>query len=199
MRTDATGAPETLWPAPGTDAWVFAYGSLMWNPGFPVAERRPALLRGYHRSLCILSIRNRGTVDRPGLALGLDRGGSCRGYALRIAAEHAASTWSDLWEREMVNAVYLPKSLPVRLDGGEAQTALVFVARPDHPQYVHGLSVEAVAALVAQGEGLRGTALDYLDCTVRQLDAFGICDGPLHRILDLAVALKGDSAAPASG
>ena len=149
------------WPGKGEDAWVFAYGSLMWDPCFPYNEARRALLRGYHRALCILSILNRGTVDRPGLALGLDRGGSCRGFAFRIDAPHLAAAKADLWRREMSHAVYQPKIL----------------TQP-----------EQAATLVAQGAGAYGAALDYLRNVVRHLDDFGIDDCPLHRVLALAEA-----------
>lgn len=99
---------------------MFAYGSLMWNPCFAFQESRRALLRGWHRALCILSIRNRGTVERPGLALGLDRGGSCVGFAFRIAPSELATAREELWRREMVNSAYVPRITPVILDGGLA-------------------------------------------------------------------------------
>jgi glutathione-specific gamma-glutamylcyclotransferase len=177
-----------VWPGDGKDAWVFGYGSLMWDPCFPYVEARRALLRGYHRALCILSILNRGTVDRPGLALGLDRGGSCRGFAFRIDAPDLAAAKADLWRREMANAVYVPKMLPVEIAGGGRVPALVFVARRGHPQYVGDLQPEQAAALVTQGTGAYGSALDYLRNVVRHLDEFGIDDCPLHRVLRLAEA-----------
>jgi glutathione-specific gamma-glutamylcyclotransferase len=176
------------WPGDGNDAWVFGYGSLMWDPCFPYIEARSALLRGYHRALCILSIVNRGTADRPGLALGLDRGGSCRGFSFRIDAPHLAAAKADLWRREMAHAVYVPKVLPVELADGGRVPALVFVARREHPQYAGDLRPEQAAALVAQGAGAYGTALDYLRHVVRHLDEFGIDDCPLHRVLRLAEA-----------
>jgi cation transport protein ChaC len=176
------------WPGEGEDAWVFAYGSLMWDPCFPYAEARRALLRGYHRALCILSVLNRGTVDRPGLALGLDRGGSCRGFAFRIDAPHLAGAKADLWRREMTNAVYQPKIVTVGLADGRRVPALVFIARREHPQYRGDLEPEQAAALVAQGKGAYGSALDYLRNVVRHLDDFGIDDCPLHRVLRLAEA-----------
>lgn len=172
------------------DVWVFGYGSLMWDPGFPYIEMKRALLRGYHRALCILSVLNRGTRERPGLALGLVRGGSCRGFVFRIEAEQWPVVQPPLWAREMANAVYAPRMLPVRLEGGERIPALVFVARPDHPQYRGDMPPEQAAALVAQGVGGYGTALDYLRNVVRHLDEFGIADCPLHRVLTLAEALS---------
>lgn len=178
---------------PGDGAfWVFGYGSLMWDPGFAFEAAHPALLRGYHRSLCVLSIRNRGTRERPGLALGLARGGACRGIAFRVAAEAAQAARQSLWHREMQTAAYEARQLPVRLlgqGGGAIVKALVFVSRRDHPQYCGDLPAAAAARLVVQGRGAYGSALDYLRETVRHLDAFGVRDGPLHRILALAEGL----------
>lgn len=173
------------------DLWVFGYGSLMWDPGFPHREARAARLYGYHRALCVLSIRNRGTRERPGLALGLDRGGSCRGIAFRIAAADAEAARAYLWEREMANNAYHARTLPVRLLDGAAATllALVFISRRDHPQHMAGLAPAEAARLVAQGAGSYGTALEYLRNTVAHLDDFGIDDGPLHRVLTLAEAI----------
>jgi glutathione-specific gamma-glutamylcyclotransferase len=172
---------------PASDGlWVFGYGSLMWDPGFAHAESRRALLHGYHRALCILSIRNRGTIERPGLALGLNRGGSCRGIAFRIRDRDAADAKAYLWEREMGTGAYEAKALPIRLNPSERVHALVFVARPGHPQHVGDLPPEEAARLVIQGIGTYGAALDYLRNVIRHLDEFGIPDCPLHRILALA-------------
>jgi cation transport protein ChaC len=168
------------------DLWVFGYGSLMWDPGYAFAEDGWGVLRGYHRALCILSIRNRGTVDRPGLALGLDRGGACRGRVFRVAAADVPAAVGYLWQREMANRAYIDRQLPVRLDDGRRVSALTFVARPGHPQYVHDLADEQAAALVATGVGVYGSALDYLRNVCRHLDDFGIADGPLHRVLACA-------------
>jgi cation transport protein ChaC len=176
--------------AAGGELWIFAYGSLMWEPNFPCAEVRPALLRGYHRALCILSIRNRGTQACPGLVLGLARGGSCAGMALRVAPEHLEATLAYLEDREMATLAYRPKLLPVRLDDGRSVPALAFVADPGHPQYVGDLPAEEAAALVRQGRGSYGNSLDYLRNAVAHLDAIGIADGPLHRVLALAEAAE---------
>jgi glutathione-specific gamma-glutamylcyclotransferase len=183
------------WPSEESDAWVFGYGSLMWNPCFQYVETRRALLRGYHRAFCIFSFINRGTPAKPGLALGLDRGGSCSGFAFRLDRENLAAAKALLWEREMRNGVYRPKVLPVRLAGGGRVPALIFVARPDHPQYAGELSSQEAAALVVQGTGVYGTALDYLRYVVRHLDEFGIVDCPLHRVLRLAEAMVATPAA----
>lgn len=171
------------------DFWVFAYGSLMWDPRFPFTEVRPARVRGYHRALCILSIRSRGTADRPGLVVGLDRGGSCLGRALKVAAADGAETVAYLQQREMATDAYVPRRLPARLDDGRTVDALAFVARPGHPQHVPNLSPAAQARLIRQGIGPYGSALDYLRNVCRHLDECAIADGPLHRVLALAEAL----------
>jgi cation transport protein ChaC len=177
--------------------WIFAYGSLMWEPNFLCAEIRPALLRGYHRSMCILSIRSRGTEAQPGLVLGRERGGSCAGRALRVAPGHHASTLAYLEQREMATGSYRPKLLPVRLDDGRRTAALAFVADPLHRQYVGTLAPAEAAALVQQGHGRYGASLDYLRNVVAHLDQIGIAEGLLHRIL--ALAENADAHAAAAG
>lgn len=167
------------------DLWVFAYGSLMWQPDFDYVEARPALLRGYHRAMCILSTHYRGRAEAPGLVLGLDRGGSCRGRAFRVAAERAEAVIALLHDREMITGVYRPGPLPVTLDDGRRVAAHGFVVRRDHPQYRGRLRPDEAARLVRQGSGSRGSSRDYLASTVAHLDELGIRDGSLHRLLDL--------------
>jgi glutathione-specific gamma-glutamylcyclotransferase len=168
---------------PGTDLWVFGYGSLMWNPEFAHVEHRGALLRGYHRRFCVYSFRYRGTPERPGLVLGLDRGGSCRGIAFRVAAEDVPATLDYLWEREMISGVYRPKLLPVRLDSGESVPACTFVADREHGQYSGCLCPLTTARFIAQGIGERGPNFDYLANTVAHLHELGIRDHALERVL----------------
>lgn len=175
-------------PPTGNDVWVFAYGSLMWKPEFDFAEARLARLHGYHRALCIYSIRGRGTEEKPGLVLGLDRGGSCVGRAYRVAAVDWETVRAALHEREMVTQVYTPVFLPVALDDGRRVAAYGFIARRDHVQYTGRLAETRMIELILQGVGPRGTALDYLAQTVAQLDALSIRTGPLHRLLKRANA-----------
>src|SRR5688572_31561615 len=117
------------------DLWVFGYGSLMWRPGFPFLERAHAHLYGYHRSLCVLSHVHRGTPEKPGLVLGLDRGGRCHGVAFRVLASEAEATTAYLREREQVTKVYVERRLPVTLDDGREVTALAYIVDRRHPQY----------------------------------------------------------------
>lgn len=162
--------------------WVFAYGSLMWEPGFPHQRACPALLKGYHRALCVYSHFHRGTPARPGLVLGLDRGGSCRGVAFRVAAADGEAVLAYLDERELVSPAYRRRLLPVRLEDREVR-AHAYVVDRAHSRYAGKLSLEESAAYVLQGVGASGSAFDYLENTVRHLDRLGIGDGPLHRLL----------------
>lgn len=167
-----------------SDVWVFGYGSLMWNPGFEHVEARPALLHGWHRSFCIYSHRYRGTPECPGLVLGLDRGGSCRGTAYRIARSRALEVLDYLWDREMVNGVYTPRILHPRTPAGRPPCHVYTVDR-GHYQYAGGLPDHEMVRLIRQGVGKGGHNRDYLANTVRHLDELGISDGPLHRLLAL--------------
>lgn len=174
------------WMAPqhaGQPLWVFAYGSLIWHPGFPFEEALPARLHGWHRAMCILSVHYRGQPDMPGLVLGLDRGGCCRGLAYRVAASEAVAVCRYLHEREMVNGVYQPRVVPVNLADGRRVAGYVFIARRDHSQYAGPLGLDRAARLIRQGCGLRGSSRDYLASTVAHLDALGLGDQALHRLL----------------
>ncbi|MDA0675404.1 MAG: gamma-glutamylcyclotransferase [Proteobacteria bacterium] len=181
--------------------WVFGYGSLMWRPGFEPVENRAALLRGYHRALCVHSIRYRGTWERPGLVVGLDRGGACRGRALRVAPRDAEKVLKDLWDREMPTDSYVPKWLSVQLENApERVCALAFVVNNANPtQYAAKLSADEIVARVVQGRGIMGSALDYLANTVRHLDDMGISEGALHDVLALAQRRAVSAAACAAG
>src|SRR5436190_13457363 len=112
---------------PAGELWVFGYGSLMWSPCFDYAEKRLAQAHGYHRALCILSTRYRGTHRKPGLVMGLCRGGSCWGMAFRVAPRDVPRCLSRLWHREMPRRVYEPRFVPVRVRGGRRVRALAFV------------------------------------------------------------------------
>ncbi|QFU18207.1 gamma-glutamylcyclotransferase [Microvirga thermotolerans] len=164
------------------DLWVFGYGSLMWRPGFPFVERHHAQLFGYHRSLCVFSHVHRGTPERPGLVLGLDRGGRCHGVAFRVAREEAEATIHYLREREQVTAVYLERRLPVRLKDGARIEALAYVVDRRHPQYAGRLSFEEIVDLVRRGEGISGRNPDYVRSTHEHLVGMGVIDPLLERL-----------------
>jgi glutathione-specific gamma-glutamylcyclotransferase len=160
------------------ELWVFGYGSLMWRPGFAFIEQAPAALIGAHRSLCIYSFHHRGTQDHPGLVLGLDEGGACRGIAFRVAADKAEPTLAYLREREQVTDVYVEATRPVSLlDGsGRELEALCYIVDRAHPQYAGRLSIEAQASMVRSAVGLSGANIDYVLNTVRHLEDAGIHD-----------------------
>ncbi|ABS63205.1 ChaC family protein [Parvibaculum lavamentivorans DS-1] len=165
------------------DLWVFGYGSLMWRPGFEHEERRPARLRGYHRSFCVYSHVHRGTPEKPGLVFGLDAGGSCRGVAFRVAGERADETRRYLQAREQVTLVYRDVVKQVELvDTGARVDALCFVVDRAHKQYAGRLSFEEQVCLIAAGEGRSGPNPDYLESTVRHLDEAGLPDKGLSRL-----------------
>lgn len=174
-------------PAAG-DLWLFAYGSLMWNPEFAYRKRVPARVHGYHRAFCVYSHTYRGTPKKPGLVLGLDRGGSCMGFAYRIAAENRIAVIEALWKREMDSGVYDARFLKLRA-GGRLHDALAFTVDRGHSHYAGGLDLERTVKLVRQGVGARGRCLDYLASLVEHLDALGIKDGEMHRLLKRASAL----------
>lgn len=173
---------------PPGDLWVFGYGSLMWEPGFAHLDEFPAMLYGYHRAFCILSHFYRGTPERPGIVLGLDSGGACRGRVFRVAAAEAAEAVQYLFDREMVSGVYRPTLCHVYPDRREPVEALTFVANHAHEHYVGHVPPETVADFILRGHGARGPCRDYLENTVRQLEALGIQDGPAHHMLDLVAA-----------
>ncbi len=153
----------------------------MWNPGFAHDVVEPALLRGWHRSFCLYSHRYRGTPERPGLVLGLDRGGACRGMAIRIPAAEAPAAMAYLWEREMVGGVYDLRPVRVATAQG-ALSAHAFTVRRAHPGYAGRLTTDETARLILQGIGGRGHCREYLANTVRQLECLGHLDGPLHKL-----------------
>lgn len=164
------------------DLWVFGYGSLMWRPGFPSLERRHARVYGYHRSLCVYSHVHRGTPARPGLVLGLDRGGCCHGVAFRVGAREAAATLHYLREREQITGVYRERHLPVQLEDGRNVPALAYVVDRSHPQYAGRLPDADVLRLVRQGEGVSGANPDYVRSTHEHLLQMGVTDPLLQRL-----------------
>lgn len=168
---------------PGEDLWVFGYGSLMWQPEFPYLERALATVHGFHRSFCVYSHVWRGSRDKPGLVLGLDSGGSCRGVAYRVSAAHAERTVEALIRREMVTRVYIPRWVSARL-GGRVVRAHTYTAAHNHIQYAGKLDEDVTLGLIRQGHGRGGANTDYLRNTVAHLEEIGIADRPLIRLRD---------------
>jgi glutathione-specific gamma-glutamylcyclotransferase len=179
--------------------WVFGYGSLIWDPGFAVAERGIARAEGWRRSFCMWSIHHRGTVQDPGLVLALDRadGQHCDGVALRAAPGTEAATLALLRERELVSSAYLEEWLAVTLRDGRSVRALTYVIDPDHAQYCGGLAPERQAEVIAAARGGRGLNRDYLFSTAEHLSDLGIRDAGLEA-LAARVREIGDRSAPAA-
>jgi glutathione-specific gamma-glutamylcyclotransferase len=169
--------------SPG-DLWVFGYGSLMWRPGFEFIERVPARLIGEHRALCVYSFVHRGTPEKPGLVLGLDRGGACRGVAFRVAEKNRAATIAYLREREQVTSVYreVKRSVWLENDARQRVSALVYVVDRGHVQYAGRLSPAEQLRHVLQGHGQSGVNRDYVLATVKAIEAEGFRDQQLHRL-----------------
>ena len=171
--------------------WVFGYGSLIWHPGFAVAERHVARLHGWHRSFCMHSIHYRGTPEVPGLVLALDAnpGAHCDGLAFRVAAGAEAETLAALRQRELISSAYLETRQPLALRDGRSVDAVTFVIDPAHGQYAGGLTLEEQAQVIAQAVGDRGPNREYLFNTVAHLAGLGIGDDDLvwlaQRVRDL--------------
>ncbi|RDE19694.1 gamma-glutamylcyclotransferase [Motiliproteus coralliicola] len=181
--------PDAICPElPEGDLWVFAYGSLLWRPGFDFTDRLPARLYGYHRSLCVWSHTHRGTVENPGMVLGLDRGGSCRGCAYRVDPQQKQEIADYLFAREMPTPLYHARFHPLQLEspyqGQSTVMGLTFVVDRDSPQYAGRQSPTECARHVRDAVGISGSSRDYLLNTIEHLDQLGLHDPHLSEIAD---------------
>jgi cation transport protein ChaC len=167
------------------DLWIFGYGSLMWRPGFDHAESQPAHLHGAHRSLCVYSYVHRGTEEKPGLVLGLDSGGSCRGIAFRVQSASANETMDYLRAREQVTMVYLEAFRSIQLlDGSDRKVqAVCFLVDREHPQYAGRLPITKQAELVKRGQGQSGDNVEYVANTLSHLDDMGLQESALQQVM----------------
>jgi glutathione-specific gamma-glutamylcyclotransferase len=164
------------------DVWLFGYGSLIWNPLVQFSEKQVATIHGYHRKFCLYSRVNRGTPASPGLVLGLDRGGACKGVAYRIAEAQVWPELSLVWRREMLLASYIPTWAAARFADGRAERVLTFVVQPGHPASACNLAQDAAAVIIASAHGLHGSCAAYLHQTVESLHAHGIRDRALEQL-----------------
>jgi glutathione-specific gamma-glutamylcyclotransferase len=180
------------------DLWVFAYGSLMWRPGFEALERVPARLIGAHRALCVWSHVHRGSPERPGLVLGLDFGGMCRGIAYRVAASARKATIEYLRAREQVTMVYRECVRPVvLLSHSERRVqAVCYMVDRSHAQYAGRLKLAEQLHHVRQGHGISGQNREYVLAAVKELEALGCRDRELHMLAERLHGVHEAHAAP---
>ena len=176
---------EMIAASPGTTVWVFGYGSLIWNPAFGYDERRIGTLYGYHRQFCFWSTAGRGTPDAPGMMLGLDRGGSCRGIVLGVQRERARTELASVFMRELTGRAYHVRLLRVTTDHGPVR-AITFVADRHARNYAGRVADTEIARHIAQGCGHLGSCADYLFNTTQHLKRLGIHDRRLHELCRLA-------------
>jgi cation transport protein ChaC len=177
--------------------WLFGYGSLIWNPAFHFTDRRTGRIFGWHRRFCLWTHLGRGCPERPGLVLGLERGGSCRGVAFHIAPEVVEEELEIVWRREMISGAYVPRWVEVRTALGPVP-AIAFVINHAHERYARDLSDEEVAEVLATASGWLGPCADYLVNTVDHLAALGIHDRPLERLRQQVLAYRPLPDQPAS-
>jgi cation transport protein ChaC len=183
-------------PAPG-DVWIFAYGSLIWNPTFHFAEQQVGRVHGWHRSFCLWTVTSRGTPERPGLTLGLDRGGSCGGVAFRLDPAVARHELGIVWKREMIGGAYVPRWVPVKTEAGTV-AAIAFAIDRNNPRYTGPIAAEKVAEVGAYAHGWLGPCSDYIYKTADALKALGIRDHGLEWLVARIRMLQAELAAAAS-
>jgi cation transport protein ChaC len=178
---------------PGEEVWVFAYGSLMWNPAIEFAEAQPSRVDGWRRSFCFWLPMGRGTPELPGLMLALERGGACEGIAYRLSPEQVESELALLWNREMLAGVYQAQWVPTQLRDGRTVTAVTFVIDTAHCQYCGDLPIERKAHHIAFAEGRRGACRDYLANTAAHARAMHIHDPYIEELVERVSALRDGS------
>ena len=177
------------------EIWVFAYGSLIWNPAFHFVEQRVGQLHGFHRRFCLWTHLGRGRPDAPGLMLALEPGGSCRGVLYRIAPEAVASELEIVWMREMLGRAYRPRWVTAHTSSGPVR-AIAFTMNRAHERYAGRLADDVVAATIAEASGNLGACADYLFNTVAHLEALGIRDRSLTRLRDRIALQRSVAEAP---
>ena len=179
----ACAVKGVLAQAPSEDIWLFGYGSLLWKPACEYAESRMATVLGWHRAFCFRVARFRGTRDKPGLMLALDRGGKCKGMIFRLPADQVEASLDSLFRREVMvkPAVNMPRWMTaVTIEG--STRVLGFVVNRQSPHYAGNLSLEEAADILASAAGHWGSCAEYLRETVFRLEELGIHDRSLWRI-----------------
>ncbi len=178
-------AEIAAWRESGEPVWIFAYGSLLWDGELHAVAAEPALLRGYHRSFCLYSYDYRGTSARPGLTLGLDRGGSCRGAVLQLPTE----ALHYVWQREMSGRLVYDARLLRVVTASDTRRALAFTALRSCADYAGRQSPDDAARLILGAAGRRGTCREYFENTVRHLEQLGLADRQLRRLAERVRAM----------
>jgi glutathione-specific gamma-glutamylcyclotransferase len=173
--------------------WVFAYGSLIWDPCFPISARHVGRVAGWQRSFCMWSVRYRGTDTDPGLVLALDRaeGAFCDGVAFRVQAGTEDAAMAELRRRELISSAYLETVLPVTLETGDVVQAVAFVIDPGHAQYAGQMALDDQARIIAGAHGMRGPNRDYLFATADHLASLGLRDAEMETLCGLVRDLPG--------
>ena len=178
----------------GEEAWVFAYGSLMWNPAFEYTEVLQSKIEGWRRSFCFWTPMGRGTPELPGLMLALEEGGACEGIAYRLSPELVRSELGILWNREMLAGLYRARWVPAKLHDGRIVKAVTFVVDPKHCQYCGDLPMERAAHHIAFAEGRRGACRDYLTNTAEHARSLGIHDPYIEDMVERVAQLRAEQA-----
>lgn len=179
--------------APTEDVWLFGYGSLIWNPTIEFEEKRCGTVFGVHRRFCLETRLGRGTPDCPGLTLGLDRGGSCRGLVFRIPGRAAEEELDLVWRREMISNAYRPAWLKVRTAEGPVM-AVGFVINRNHQRYCGDRCDDEIANTIAKAQGFLGPCCEYLFNTVEHLAELKIPDAGLTRLAAKVARVQAASA-----
>ena len=178
-------------PEHGDGLWVFAYGSLIWNPAMHITARLLARAEGWHRDYCLATTGGRGTPDNPGMLLGLKPGGACVGAVLRVDEDVLEEELSILWRREMVADGYIPRWVAVETPAGKPLgAAIAFTINPDGPSYCGPMPEADLVRRIATAQGTLGTASDYLFNTRDGLRSMGITDPLLERLGNAVSALQ---------
>lgn len=174
---------QTLGDIDPADAWIFGYGSLIWNPAFHHRDSTVGTVYGYHRKFCLWTQMGRGTPECPGLTLGLERGGSLTGVAFHVDEKEAEEEIAIVWRREMVTGAYEPRWVNVHTERGVVR-AITFTINESHVRYSGKISEEQVAQAIAQARGELGPCSDYLYATVEHLEELGIDDRAMTALRD---------------
>ncbi|MFK7867470.1 MAG: gamma-glutamylcyclotransferase [Alphaproteobacteria bacterium] len=172
-------------PQSAHQIWVFAYGSLIWNPGFDYVTSDQAMIYGYHRKFCLKAFVGRGCAQHPGLLLGLDKGGSCKGIAFKLSDDHYTQELAILWDREMMGGSYKPIWLAGRLENGDQIWLISFVIRHDTNRYFKGDDLKLAAGMIDRASGALGPCKDYVFNTAKALKDHGIHTKLMNKMVNL--------------